>query len=175
MGTSHPESRPWVISQIRSLKPKTILDVGAGSGTYQYEIFKSGYTRAKMDAIEVWEPYIEEYELEKKYSNVFNVDVREWNNFDYDLVIFGDILEHMSKEDALKVWENTSLQARCAIISIPIIHYHQGAINNNPYEEHVKDDWTSEEVLDSFSHIQKYWVGDVVGSYLAIFPRDGII
>lgn len=171
MGTSHPESRPWIISQIRKTKPRTILDVGAGSGTYQHEIVKSGYTRASIDAVEVWQPYIEEFELEKKYRNVFKTDVREWDNFNYDLVIFGDILEHMTKEDALAVWDKVSKQARYAIISIPIIHYHQGAINNNPYEEHVKDDWSDKEVRESFPFITDYWVGEVVGSYLAKFPK----
>lgn len=169
MGTSHPESRTWILQKIRETKPRSILDVGAGSGTYSHMLRSSGYHRAAIDAIEVWKPYVEEFNLNNKYRNVFEEDVRNWDNFNYDLVIFGDILEHMSKEDALKVWEKVSSQARNAVIAIPIIHYHQGAINGNPYEEHVKDDWDHDEVMSTFPHIVDSWRGRVVGAYWAKF------
>lgn len=169
MGTSHPESRGWVIRKIRNSKAGAILDVGAGSGTYSDALRKNGYTRPVVDAIEVWQPYIEEFNLKSKYRNVYQADVRDWEDFSYDVVIFGDILEHMSKEDALKVWERVSEQAWYAVIAIPIIHYHQDEINGNPYEKHVKDDWTHEEVLSTFPKIVDHWQGNVVGAYWADF------
>lgn len=169
MGTSHPESRGWVINKIRLSKSASILDVGAGSGTYSDALRRNGYTRARVDALEVWQPYIDEFNLHKKYQNVFNEDVRNWENFNYDVVIFGDILEHMSKDEAIEVWNRVSAQARYAVIAIPIIHYHQGEINNNPYEVHVKDDWSHEEVLGTFSNIVDSWQGNIVGAYWAKF------
>lgn len=168
MGTSHPETKPWILSKIIDNKVSTILDVGAGSGTYA-DYFASNKRRFKIAALEVWKPYIDEYELAKKYYKVYEADVREHQNFDFDLVIFGDILEHMNKEDALEVWDRVSQQARFAVIAIPIIHYHQGPINDNPYEEHVKEDWTNEEVLESFSHITDHWLGEITGAYWAKF------
>jgi 2-polyprenyl-3-methyl-5-hydroxy-6-metoxy-1,4-benzoquinol methylase len=171
MGTSHPESRPWIMDKIRNSKPKSILDVGAGSGTYADMLKTNGYNRASIDAVEVWKPYIEEFNLENKYTKVYEYDIRQFKNFKYDLVIFGDILEHMTKEDALGVWSNVSQQAKNAVIAIPIIHYHQGAINGNPYEEHVKDDWSHEEVLDTFPGIIDSYRGEVVGAYWAEFIR----
>jgi SAM-dependent methyltransferase len=169
MGTSHPESRGWVIRKIRQNKVTSILDVGAGSGTYFNALKKNGYTRAHIDAIEVWNPYIEEFNLKNKYDNVYQEDVRDWNDFNYDLVIFGDILEHMSKDEAIEVWDKVSKSAKYAVISIPIIHYHQGEINGNPYERHVKDDWTHSEVIDTFSGIIDSWEGTVVGAFWAEF------
>lgn len=169
MGTSHPESRGWVIRKIRESKATKILDVGAGSGTYYNALKRNGYHRASVDAIEIWKPYIDEFNLSSKYKNVFEVDVREWKDFDYDVVIFGDILEHMTKDEALAVWSRVSDQAKNAVISIPIIHYHQGHINGNPYEEHVKDDWSHTEVVESFSGIVDSWQGKVVGAYWAKF------
>lgn len=169
MGTSHPESRGWVVRKIRDSRASTILDVGAGSGTYNAALKRNGYNRAKIDAIEVWQPYIDKFNLEDKYSNVYKCDVREWDDFSYDVVIFGDILEHMTKKEALAVWEKVSQQARYAVIAIPIIHYHQGEIDNNPYEVHVKDDWSHEEVIDSFSGIVDSFQGKVVGAYWAKF------
>lgn len=169
MGTSHPESRGWIVRKIRHSGILSILDVGAGSGTYSDALKKNGYTRATIDAIEVWQPYIDEFDLSSKYRNVYQNDVREWEDFNYDLVIFGDILEHMPKEDAIKVWEKVSKQARYAVISIPIIHYHQGEINGNPYEVHVKDDWTVDEVMQTFPSIVDHWQGNVVGAFWAKF------
>ena len=117
----------------------------------------------------MWGPYIEEYALKGLYRNVFEEDVRKWTNFDYDVVIFGDILEHMTKQEALDVWARTAMQADYAVIAIPIIHYHQGAINDNPYEEHVKDDWTHDEVINTFPGIVDFWQGSIVGAYWADF------
>ena len=40
----------------------SILDIGAGCGTYSTLIRGYGY---KMDAVEIWEPYITKYDLTK--------------------------------------------------------------------------------------------------------------
>lgn len=168
MGTSHPEARPWILEKVKDANISTVLDVGAGSGTYA-DFFRDNGVNVQIEAIEVWKPYIEEFSLADKYDKVYEQDVRQHTDFYYDLVIFGDILEHMTKEEALAVWEKTAAQADYAVLAIPIIHYHQGAINDNPYEEHVKDDWSHEEVMNTFSHIVDSWQGSVVGAYWAKF------
>jgi len=61
-------------------------------------------------------------------------------------------------------------QARHALIAIPIIHFPQGEEYGNPFERHVKDDWTHQEVLDTFPYITEYTVGQVTGAYWAVFP-----
>ena len=169
MPGSSIEGKELSMQWIRILKPETILDVGAGMGWYEDFIKRNKINYKKLDAIEVWEPYIEKYNLKARYDNVFNIDAREWNNWKYDLIILGDILEHMTKEEAIKLWDNISKQARFAIISIPIVHYPQGHENGNPYEEHIKDDWSSKEVLESFKNITTHKEFDVVGIYLATF------
>jgi 2-polyprenyl-3-methyl-5-hydroxy-6-metoxy-1,4-benzoquinol methylase len=168
VGTSHPESRIWIIDKIQESGVQRILDIGAGSGTYSDALSDAGIS-VDIDAVEVWKPYIDEFNLQDKYGRVYEEDVRNHNDFNYDLIIFGDILEHMSKEEALAVWKKVSEQAKNAIIAIPIIHYEQHAINDNPYEEHIKDDWSHEEVLDSFHGIVDWWQGNIVGAYWAEF------
>jgi hypothetical protein len=42
------------------------------------------------------------------------------------------------------------------VISIPIHHCPQGAWGGNPYEIHVKDDWTHQEVMESFPGIKQF-------------------
>ena len=113
-------SKPWTITQITWQDPRTILDVGAGAGVYA-EMLRP-VSNAHITAYEVWEPYIYQFQMLKKYDAVSLGDIRECKNFDYDVVILGDIIEHMSADDAKSLWARISREARSIILSIPIIH-----------------------------------------------------
>jgi cyclopropane fatty-acyl-phospholipid synthase-like methyltransferase len=167
-GNSMPEGKPYAIEKIIEMVPLTILDVGAGRGAYATILFPY-LPNTKFDAVEVWKPYIEEYNLHRKYENVFNVDARDHDNFNYDLVIFGDVLEHMKKDDALKLWDKVSKQAEFALISIPIVHMPQDEIDGNPYEIHEEEDWSTELVLKEFSNIVEYRAFEQTGVFIAYF------
>ena len=169
MPHSDGANKPWSMKKIKEINPQTILDCGTGSGIYLDLIREHIGANVVVVGIEAWEPYIQEFNLNKRYDKLFQVDVREHDDFNYDLVIFGDILEHMSKEDAIALWNKVSKQAKYALISIPIIHYPQGASFGNPYEIHVKDDWNTQEVLDSFSHIVDHQVFEITATFLAKF------
>lgn len=171
MPMSAYEGKPWTVDKIKSIDSGDllfILDVGAGSGMYE-EILRSSGVHAHMTALEIWEPYIKEFNLEQRYDAVLMTDIRDYVNFNFDVVILGDILEHMSKQEAQSVWEMVSRKAKYAVISIPIIHMPQDAVHGNPYEKHVKDDWSHEEVLSSFSGIEDFFLGEIVGVYWAKF------
>lgn len=168
MPGSIDEGKDETIAWIKKIDPETIMDVGAGMGTYA-RLIHDNKILSKIDAIEVWQPYIDYFKLNKMYNNVYSTDARQWFQWDYDLVILGDILEHMKKEDAVDLWERISKTARNAVISIPIVHYPQGHVHGNPYEEHVKDDWTIEEVLESFEGITSHTAYDTVGVFYAEF------
>jgi SAM-dependent methyltransferase len=172
MGYSNPENKPWVQQKIIELRPQTVLDVGAGQGTYLDLIREGLGAGVIVNAVEVWQPYIDQFNLLNRYDKLFAIDVRDMTNFEYDLVILGDILEHMSESDAINLWYKISKQAKYAIISIPIIHYHQDAINGNPYEVHVEEDWTVERVLKKFSHIVEHKKFEVTGTFIAEFNND---
>jgi hypothetical protein len=77
----------------------------------------------------------------------------------------------MPKEDAIEVWDRAAKQARWGIITIPIIHNPQEASYGNPYEVHIKDDWSVEEVLESFSHIVEYERFPITGAFIAKFDN----
>lgn len=171
-GLSLGEGKHETMMWINDIKPRTVLDVGAGAGMYRLLIERLVPEWAQpniVDAIEVWEPYVKEFELKSLYTNVYTQDVRTWDNWDYDLVIFGDVLEHMTKEEAIEIWAKVSEQARYAIISIPLGHNHQDAYNGNPYEEHVTEGWGVEEILENFKGIVKMKPMSIVGIFLAEF------
>jgi len=172
MPSSNKEGKGTIITWISECHDsiKRVLDLGAGIGTYSKLLRgKHRYlTHSHWTAIEVWEPYIRKYNLRSMYHEVYNEDIR---TFDYkklkwvDLTFAGDVLEHITKEEAIDVINKVMGISRIAIISIPIIHMPQGEAEGNPYEVHVKDDWTHEEVLDTFPHIQKFDAGRKVGVY----------
>ena len=139
MPSSMNENKPYALDIItRVIKPRHILDVGCGMGTY-YDLLKPHLPDVAIDGVEIWEPYISQYKLDEKYDYLYFDDARQIGFMPYDLVIFGDVLEHMTNEDALSVWDIARRSAGWGMISLPIVHYPQGAEFGNPYEEHVQD------------------------------------
>lgn len=162
---SNNEWFKWLINEIQ---PSSVIDVGPGAGKYGLltrEVSPSTHTTA----VEIWGPYLSEFGLETIYDHVFICDARIYPNYKADLVILGDILEHMTKEDALALWTRIRLEAKAAVISIPIIHFPQGESSGNPYETHVEDHWTHEEILSTFPGITGHSIFEVTASYIAEF------
>jgi 2-polyprenyl-3-methyl-5-hydroxy-6-metoxy-1,4-benzoquinol methylase len=48
MPRSHPETKPWIIEKINSVQVKTILDVGAGVGTYSNLLADAGWSGKRL-------------------------------------------------------------------------------------------------------------------------------
>jgi hypothetical protein len=164
MPASAGENIEWATAKIKKLNPSSVLDVGPGMGLYG-KISKSLEIK-KIHAIEVWEPYIEEFNLHSIYDHIFLMDARKFEDFNYDLVIFGDVLEHMSEEDAVNLYTTALNSAKNVFFSLPIIHYPQGCHAGNPYEEHIVEDWNHERVLKTFPNIYDWQTYTVTGSYV---------
>lgn len=168
MPGSAEEGRALMVDRILDLDPGTVLDVGAGSGTYGIAL-RNLRPDLHLTALEVWAPYISRFKLRTIYNSVINVDVRKLTPLWWpqsDVVILGDVLEHMTAQDAQHVWRQAQRAARLAVFaSIPIVHYPQGHEEGNPYEEHVVDNWTHHAVLEKFSGITWSWRGSIVGRY----------
>ncbi len=146
-----------VIEMIGELDIESILDVGPGRGQW-YDLLHTFFPTAFFDGVEIFEPYVERYHLMERYSFVWIEDAREFKPPDpYDLVIFGDVLEHMQDSEAIHMVNR--LLSKWAIISIPIGVCPQEPTEENPYEEHVST-WYTADVLSSFPQIITYIVKD---------------
>ena len=77
----------------------TCLDVGACDGKWANLLNH----HLVMDAVEIWKPNIVEWGLASKYRNVFNMDILDLEYKWYDLILFGDVIEHMTVEQARRV------------------------------------------------------------------------
>jgi SAM-dependent methyltransferase len=173
MPTSMKSGKQWTVNWIKNNQNKinSILDLGCGMGTYSHLLKnKNNILRdANWVGIEAWAPYIEKYNLKTKYNTVHNVDIRNLNYKKlgtFDLCFMGDVLEHITKEESIKVVDEALAHCKRIIISIPVVHFPQGALEDNPYEIHVKDDWSDEEVKSTFPYIIDSTVEGKIGVYL---------
>lgn len=164
MPISSSEGKSWTRERIRALGPVSVLDVGAGAGTYAKLLADVPTTR--ITALEVFEPYLHTYRLSEQYDEVVLGDARHVDLPAADVVILGDVAEHMERDEALALWARATVAARRAVyLSIPIVHYPQGALEHNDHEVHVVDDWDHEKVLAAFPGIGEHYRGAVVGVY----------
>ena len=138
-----------------------VLDIGCGEGTYP-KLLKQKFpvlTTAEWWGIEIWQKYISRYNLHELYDHLLNEDARtvDWTKLpEFDLVIFGDVLEHMTKQESQALVAAALIKSRYIVISIPIHHSPSGEWEGNPYEAHVKDDWSHQEVMDTFPGIKHF-------------------
>ena len=167
MPYSDPSNIDWIKEKVSLINPKSILDIGAGAGKYG-KIVKNIFPECTISAIEVWKPYIDEFDLENIYDYLYVNDAREYKfETSYDIIFLGDILEHMTEKEAIDLWNNCLNYSKYVILSIPTIHYPQGHEHDNPYEEHIVDDWSHEKVINAFECIKEFKNFDVTSSYLA--------
>lgn len=155
--------RDWLIKNRREFK--RVLDIGAGVGTYA---LMGRFPEQHWTAIEVFEPYVDMFNLRGKYDDVFVDDIRESNLLDdYNLIIAADMLEHMHKEEAKAVIGNLLRHTEQLLISVPVVHNDQEpGPEGNEYERHI-DHWHPEEMrLLLKDRIISEITGDVVAYFL---------
>jgi len=167
MPQSSAEGKDWTRERIEGLSvdgPVSVLDIGPGVGTYAKLL--AGPHVSRLTGIEIWEPYVHTYRLRTYYDEIIVGDARVVDWPASDVVIMGDVAEHMSVGEAQALWDRAGQTASKAIyLSIPIVHYPQGHIEGNPHEHHVVDDWDHDKVLAAFPGITDFWLGTEVGVY----------
>lgn len=112
-----------------------ILDVGACDGIWQQLLPE--YT---MDAVEIHGPNADRLH---GYRKVFRRDVDGLDYVHYDLIIFGDVIEHMDVEKAQRVLAYARPRCRDMVVAVPFL-YPQDAFGGNPWEKHLQPDLTAE-------------------------------
>ena len=163
MGTSNWQNISYNIELIRKLNPASILDVGAGFGRWGIlfreflEIWDNSRYDGKweriIDAVEIYSGYIKDYH-HYFYNNIYIEDALTFlkkTDKHYDLINFGDVIEHFTKPEGEELISLAMERARYVLINIPIgKHWEQKAAGENPYEEH-KSVWYNND-FTKFTH-----------------------
>lgn len=169
MPTSDTEGKEWARGVIAGLAPQTVVDVGPGEGTYA-RLAREVTPGCRWIGVEAWGPYVTEYGLFDAYDWVIVADVRHLDPYTVvrqpDLVILGDVLEHMTQLEARGVLARMRDWARHVLVSVPLAHHDQDAVAGNWYEIH-REHWTAEQMRRELGPgLEDCWEGDVLGYYL---------
>ena len=140
----------------------SILDVGCGCGTYCNLL---GDYFENIDGVEVYKPNIEKYKLESKYRRVYNEDIRDFKYEFYDIIIFGDVLEHLETEEARKVLKYAFKRSREIVVAVPYM-YEQGIVEDNIYEIHKQSDLTKEIMRERYPELKLLFGNAEYGYYI---------
>ena len=152
------------IKQYLSSLPKDtrILDVGPGEGKY-YNLLKDLYEN--IDCVEVYEKNISGNSLHEKYRNVFNKNIVDFKYDYYDLIIFGDVIEHLSIADATQVLNYAYEKCDNFIATIPY-NYHQGPLYGNKYEIHIQQELNRWLIKKRYPMLKLLFNNERLGVYI---------
>lgn len=154
------EIKKYIINHFKSTD--TVLDIGAGCGTYS--MLLEGYFK-NIDAIEAYLPNIKNHNLEKKYNNVYNIDIQHFKFDYYDLIIMGDVLEHLTITEAQEVLKYILPKCKQIIVAIPY-QLKQEEVENNIYEIHKQPDLTRKNMKERYPDLELLYGNQIYGYYI---------
>lgn len=146
----------------------SILDVGASDGKWRTLLPEY----PNMDAVEIFEPYVEWNRLREIYREVFIGDIRTFEYDYYDMVIIGDVLEHMTVEEAQKVLAYTRGHCGLCLVALPFL-YPQDEVNGNVHEIHVQADLTPDVIRERYPELDPLRESYVIGYGYYVMRGDG--
>ena len=150
---------------IRRVKPETVLDIGVGFGKWGFLIRGSSETICQRMTPEEWKIDLEGIEGETRYvdawspmlhflyNRIYVMDVRNFEfRKQYDMVIAGDVLEHLELDESIELIEDILDNTQLFIFAIPIgeswLHTNDGYAKNYPLEKH-RCVWNHEDLFPS--------------------------
>lgn len=140
----------YELARARGLR--RFADFGCGCGTYA-RLFRPLIHDASWIGVDIWPPYFREYSVQDWYDSLIVADAR-YVDFDklpaFDIALFGDILEHMTREESAACIDSVLSYIPYALFSIPLGHSPQEESHGNPWERHVADGWTVELLVQTF-------------------------
>ena len=164
--------------------PRSVLDVGCGFGLWGFicrmyldvmaERVQPRDWQIRIDGLEVFEPYIQAHQR-ALYNNILIADIREAAPAldSYDMVIAGDVIEHLDKRDGKTVLRHLYRKARKALlVNIPLGEgWEHGVVHGNPAELH-RSQWEYEDFLPYPNQFQEFQVAS--GARYGVFycPKD---
>jgi len=136
--------------EIERLRPGSVVDIGCGFGLWGFlcrmylDVFEGRPYKedwqVRIEALEVFPKYImphQEFIYDRIRIGAIEELIDELDHF--DLFIFGDVLEHMLKQDAVRVLEEAYSKANKGIlVNVPMGEgWLRDGTEDNPHEAHL--------------------------------------
>lgn len=179
-GVSDNENKDVAKSWIDEINPENVLDIGCGTGTYS---MLAKQNHQNWYGLEVFYPYVKQYDLHSKYDEIFIADARYADYYKirtasdtkdgFDLIIAADMLEHMESNDAKTLIRELLTHTKQLLICFPVEHnpQHAGA-EGNDFETHV-DHWHYDEMAEFLEAMDFTIDNSICGDVLAYFLIRG--
>lgn len=137
-GVSNDLMASYVAQQVREIGPRRVVDFGAGLGKMGRLCRELLGDEAALVAVEGFERTAETLRAMNLYNRVDHALIQDWlraNTERFDLAIFGDVLEHLTRKQAFEALNRALAVAANVIINIPLRNLHQDC-DDNPLELH---------------------------------------
>lgn len=162
---SEPHFDDDVLNHLKSMfsPDAKVLDIGGGDG--KWGMLLGGYFR-HIDCVEIFEPYLERYNLNEIYNNVYLQNFLDFDFDYYDVVIMGDVFEHVTQEDASRWLNRISNKVGELVIVVPF-EYKQDwdGVYENVYGHHHQPDLTPQNMLSRYPILKILkWTDQVASS-----------
>lgn len=125
--------------QIAEIKPKQIVDFGAGGGKNGRLIREVLGSACRIVAVEGCQSTAQMLTEKGPYDEVKHDLLQRWhtkNSQRYDLAIYGDVLEHLTPKEIKQVMESSLKYFSHIVVVAPLHDIFQEAAYGNPLEVH---------------------------------------
>ena len=103
-------------------KTASILDLGCGYGGLALRLRVQNEFTGIIDGLDIFKPWVKQLSKLNLYNHVFHGDILELDTVpleEYDLIVCLETVEHVSREDGLRIIEELKERSRNVIISTP--------------------------------------------------------
>ena len=157
MGTSNWQQIPFCVEAMMRIEPERVLDIGVGFGRWGMvarefcdvwfgRVLRSQW-KVRVEGVEAFPKNIDAYHAHF-YDKIHLGDLRDFLpqfNDRWNLIIFGDVLEHFEKYDGTQLLRWATELSDYVLVNIPLgENWPQEDSYDNPYERHLSE-WTADE------------------------------
>lgn len=110
----------FTVEQLLKITPKTVYDVGIGDGFYG-KLIKFFMPHCNVFGVELNQRWVSHCEALGLYERILQGSIVDTiHDLSGDLIIFGDVLEHLEKEDMRSVLKTAVTNFRFVIVNSPL-------------------------------------------------------
>lgn len=162
MPTSNLALALTILDLVNRVPHASVLDVGPGHGKYAILVREYLAGVGRLEAVEAWDPYVDDFRLECLYDRVHRADVRDLSSEllgEFDVVLMIDVLEHLEHADGEELLRRI---AGRVVICTPETYFQNPEHEEVPPESH-RSLWTLRE-LESVRSLEvgKIEIGGVI-------------
>ena len=143
--------------QVEGIKPKSVVDFGAGGGKNGRLIREMIGKSCRIIAVEGCERTVEMLSEKGLYDDVQHELLQTWiqrNSQHYELAVFGDVLEHIAPNGIHRAIEKCCSQFDHIIIVAPLHEIFQEEVYGNALELHLT--YLTDRFFDRYTPVEKH-------------------